>query len=320
MNDSKTTPEEPRRSSRSSERLEEARRRLFDPPPPVPFWATAEFRRVGGLIFLLLMVGMAGLMIYWNKLDAEQKLAAEEAAHAIAGAPVPPNPILREQNLETRFQGALLDTKNGDGFRETSGYTNLLRELAPYTLTDIAAKSKRWLDYDGALKDPDGWRGEFVRHRGLVAALRATKLDSPVLGIKDVWRGYMSQGDKSEKVVFDLLTEPPKLQFNYDAWDVEGVFYRTVKFEDNEGRTWEVPYLIAKAIHPADEPSRLGILNHPIVMLLAAVGLALFLARLLLLLAKSKRPAPLSAADQIRRLMTLEQARKTSPPTPPPSP
>ncbi len=274
---------------------------------------------MGGLIFLLVMVGMGGLMIYWNRIDAEQKLAAEEAAHSLAGAPILPDPVLREQNLQTRFQGALLDTKNGEGFRETSGYTTLIREIEPYTPEEIAKKAQRWLDYEGAVKDPDGWRGAWVRTRGLVAGLRATKLDSPVLGIKDVWRGYLSQPDKSEKVVVDLLSEPPPIQTNYDAWDVEGVFYRTVKFEDNDGRTWEVPYIVAKAIHPADEPNKLGILSHPIVLLLAVVGLALFLARLLLLLAKSKRPAPPSASEHIRRLMTLQQARKTSPPTPPPS-
>ncbi len=318
MNENQTPPEEPRPSSRSSERLEEARRRLFDRPPAPPFWATPEFRRAGGLIFLLLVLGAAGVLIYLDQSRKEQELAQQEAAHALAGAPVLPDPILREQNLATAFQGALADTQNGESFRETSGYTTLVRELGAYTPEEVAKKAQRWLDYAGAVKDPDGWRGAWVRTRGLVAGLRATKLDSPVLGIKDVWRGYLSQPDKSDKVVVDLLSEPPPIQTNYDAWDVEGVFYRTVKFEDNDGRTWEVPYLLAKSIHPAEAPSALGIFDHPIVLLLAVVGLALFLARLLLLLAKSRRPAPPSASEHVRRLMTLQQARKTSPPTPPP--
>lgn len=318
MTDPENRPEDPRASAKSAERLEEARRRLFEPPPAQPFWATPEFRRMGGLIFLLVMVGMGGLMVYWNRLDAEQKLAEEEAAHALEGAPNAPTPE-RAQTLSMMFQGALEDTKNGDGFRESSGYSNLLRELAAYTPEQVTQKSQRWLAYDSAMKDPDGWRGTFVRVRGLVAAVRATRLDTPVLGVKDVWRGYMSQGDKTEKVVFDLLSEPPPIKPYWDAWDVEGVFYRTVKFEDNDGNTWEVPYILAKAIRPAEAPSKLGILKSPIVMLLAVVGLALFVARLLLLLAKTRRPAPPSAAAQIRRMMTLEQARKSSPPTPPPS-
>lgn len=320
MNDTQKPGPEPKASDRAAARLEEARRRLFEPPPPEPFWATAEFRRMGALVFILLLVGVGGAMVFWSRIDAERKLAESEAAHAIEGAPVPPDPALREQRLGTLFQGALGDTKNGDDFRESSGYTNLLRELSNYTAEDVTKKSQRWLDYDGAMKDPDGWRGEFVRTRGLVAGFRATRLQVPVNGVKDVWRGYISQGDKSEKVVFDLLTEPPaELRPNYDAWDVEGVFYRTVKFQDNDEQTWEVPYIIAKAIHPADPPSRTGIFAYPLVLLVAVVGLALFLARLLLLLAKSKRPAPSSAGDQIRRLMLLQQARKTSPPTPPPS-
>ena len=68
MNDS----QEPRPSSRSAERLEEARKRLFEPPPAQPFWATPEFRRMGGLLFLLVMVGLGGAMIYWNKISEEQ--------------------------------------------------------------------------------------------------------------------------------------------------------------------------------------------------------------------------------------------------------
>jgi len=320
MDETKPTPEEPRAEHQRQQRLEEARRRLFERPPEPPFWATAEFRRVGGLIFLLLMVGMGGVMIYWNRLDAEQKQAEAEASHAIAGAPQAPDPILREKNLETRFQGALLDTKNGDDFRESSGYTLLLRELANYSPEEVAAKSERWLDVEGAVKDPDGWRGEFVRHRGLVAGLRVIKLDAPVNGVKDVWRGFMSEGDQSEKVVFDLLTEPPEIKPNYDAWDIEGVFYRTVKFEDNAGRTWELPYILARSIHPrAEAPNALGILNHPIVLLLAVVGLALFLARLLLLLAKARRPAPPSPSASIRRMMTERLAQKTPPPNSPPS-
>ncbi|MBK7641460.1 MAG: hypothetical protein IPJ19_00175 [Planctomycetes bacterium] len=275
---------------------------------------------MGALLLLLVMFGIAGLVIFWSKSNEEQNVAQEEAAQQLEGAPVLPDPALREQRMATLFQGALADTNNGDDFRESSGYTNLLRELQPYTPEEVAAKSTRWLNYDSAMKDPDGWRGEFIRDRGLVAGFRAERLQTPVLGVKDVWRGFLCQGDQSEKIVFDLLTQPPSdARPNYDAWDIEGVFYRTVKFEDSMGRVQEMPYIIGKAIHPAQAPSRLGIMKYPVIVLMAVVGLALFLARLLLLLAKTRRPAPRGASDQIRRLMTLQQARKTSPPTPPPS-
>src|SRR5258708_1791431 len=136
MTDPQTPPEEPRPSSRSAERLEEARRRLFEPPSPQPFWATAEFRRVGGLLFLLVLVGLAGVVIFWNRIADEQKLAESEAAHALEGAPNPPT-AGRAQTLSMMFQGALEDMKNGDDFRESSGYTTLLRELAAYTAEQV---------------------------------------------------------------------------------------------------------------------------------------------------------------------------------------
>src|SRR5689334_12875451 len=183
MTENQTPQEEPRPSSRSSERLEEARRRLFDRPPEPPFWATAEFRRMGGLIFLLLMVGAAGVIIYLQQSRKEQELAQQEAERAKVGAPILPDKLLREQNLATAFQGALQDTHNGEDFRETSGYTTLLRELAAYSPAEIERKAQRWLDYTSATQDPDGWRGAWVRSRGLVAAKSTTKLETPVQGI-----------------------------------------------------------------------------------------------------------------------------------------
>ena len=60
---------------------------------------------------------------------------------ALEGAPNAPTPE-RAQTLSMMFQGALEDTKNGDGFRESSGYSNLLRELASYTPEDIKGLAK----------------------------------------------------------------------------------------------------------------------------------------------------------------------------------
>src|SRR5689334_14365701 len=162
MSEPTPPPETPQPPNRSSERLEEARRRLFERPPEPPFWATTEFRRAGSLIFLLVVVGLAGVAIFWQRSNDELKLAQQEATDAIEGSPIPPDPVLREQMLATSFQGALSDTKNGDGFRETSGYANLMRELASYPVAEVQSKAKRWLDYAGAMKDPDGWRGTFV--------------------------------------------------------------------------------------------------------------------------------------------------------------
>lgn len=301
-------------------RLEEARRRLLEPPAAESFWRTAEFQRMGGLLFLLVIVGVAPLLYYWSKSTDEERAAREEAELEAQGAPVPPDPVLREQRLATRFQGALADSKNGEDFRETSGYGILLRELANYTPAEVQAKAKRWLDYEGAIKDPDGWRGEFVRHRGLVKRLIATRLDTPVLGMKDVWRGYMQESDGSEKLVFDLIGDPPPVETMYDAWDVEGVYYRTVRYTDNENKERELPYMLVRNLHLREAPpSRLGILNHPFVLLMAVVGLALFLARLLLFLSKNRRQAPASAGAEIRRLMKEQQAKQHSPPTPPQS-
>lgn len=276
----------------SSKKLEEARRRLFQAQHQRSPLGTTEFKRTGALMLILLAVGAFAIYLQWERAARAEKEAAEAAELASQGTPVPNDPAVREQRRMTLFQGALADANNGEDFRESGGYSNLLRALREYPPDEVHAKAKRWLDWDGAAFDPDGWRGEFCRYRGVFAGFSAVKLAQPVLGSRDVWRGFLMEPDKTEPVVFDLICDPsevPVPKIFYDAWDIEGIFYRTVRYEDREGRTQEIPYLIARTLKPVDTPpDKLGFLENPIVTLVVVVGLALLLARLLILYSKTR--------------------------------
>jgi hypothetical protein len=305
----------------SPKKLEEARRRLFQRPEPVSAFGTPEFRRTGFLMLILLGVGAFVIFLQWERASRAEKEATEAAQLAAMGTPVPTDVTLREQRRMTMFQGALADANNGEDFRESSGYSNLLRFVREYPPAEVHEKSRRWLDWDGATFDPDGWRGEFCRYRGVFAGFSAVKLGQPVLGVRDVWRGFLMEPDKTEPVVFDLICaeeEVPNPRIFYDAWDIEGIFYRTVRYEDREGKTQEIPYLIARTLKPAEAPAdKLGFMENPIVTLVVVVGLALLLARLLILYTKTRstmtRPVGGHAA------LTSPRSRPPSPPPPPAS-
>lgn len=197
---------------------------------------------------------------------------------ADAAAQGEPVSITREpeevrKRLLTLLEGALLDTENGQDFVETSGYRRLLEKIQEYSPEEFAAKVTRSLDYASAIQDPDAWRGEFVRVRGVIVNLSAEKLATPMLGHADVFRGIVAQTEGSDGVVFDVLEPPPIQQFDTrrDLVDVEGVFFRTVTYENRAGKQVRAPYLIARTLARLDPESLHRTERHPIFGLLIVV-------------------------------------------------
>jgi hypothetical protein len=160
-------------------------------------------------------------------------------------------------------------------------------------------------DYDEVMKDPAQFRGRFVRMRGLVASnFRANKLHRPVDGRGDVYRGLIADTDGDHPVFFDVLDRPPQFRTmtekppgmdvvfsNADAVDVDGVLYRTVRYEtrgdplnpkSNPPRWISVPWIIARTVvrcqtdeKPSDTPYVVG----GIAAFLALVGSIVYLVR-----------------------------------------
>jgi hypothetical protein len=161
-------------------------------------------------------------------------------------------------------------------------------------------------DYDEVMKDPARYRGRFVRMRGLVASnFRAYKLKNPVEGHGDVFRGLIADTDGDHPVFFDLLDRPPQFRTmaekppgtdivfsNADAVDVDGVLYRTVRYEtrgdpnnpkSNPSRWISVPWIIARTVvrcQPDEEkPSTVPYVVAGSAAFLALIGLIVYLVR-----------------------------------------
>ena len=162
--------------------------------------------------------------------------------------------------ISTLFEGHLLDTENGQDFVETQGYRRLLETLYNYSKQEVHAEIEGDFSFEEALKNPDAWRGRFVRVRGLLAGYEAVRQREPIGRNVDVYRGavmtrWPGQGaeeNASEGVVIDLLEPPPERIASQTLVDVEGIFYRTVRYENKEGGTTEAPYVLARTLQPVN--------------------------------------------------------------------
>ncbi|MCE9595238.1 MAG: hypothetical protein K8S98_13710 [Planctomycetes bacterium] len=179
-------------------------------------------------------------------------------------APVPKAPAIPPEELRarlaTRFEGALADSNNGQDFAQTQGYMKLLSAVTQFTPQDATLRATRHLDWHAAMAAPDEWRGEWVTYRGQLAALAAEKLVSPVDGRENVWRATVvndTEGikDPPEGGVFIDLLDKPEGSFDprRDVVDVVGVFYRTVAYENFQGRPRNAVYLIGRVLKPIDK-------------------------------------------------------------------
>lgn len=231
---------------------------------------------------------------------------ATPAAAAQAPAPTLSPDELRAR-LTTRFEGALLDTSNGQDFVQTQGYMKLLSMVSQFSAEDAAARATRHLDWDAAIKSPDEWRGEWVVFRGQLASLAAEKLVSPVDGREHVWRAIVLNDTEGEKeppeggVFIDLLDRPEgEYDPRRDPVDVVGVFYRTVHYENFQGRPRQAVYLIGRTLRHVD-PTVAKRTQMPwwgiAIMGGAAVLAALHLVNILRSRSRRSRDEALAGAD-----------------------
>ncbi len=230
-----------------------------------------------------------------------------------------------ERNQLAAFEGALSDSKNGDELGETPGYYKLLQVVSDYTPEEVTSRAKRFLDRDAVMKDPDLWRGEFVWARGVIAGLTATSLDTRRYGRGMVFRGAITDGDATGGILIDLPDHPGQdLGVKSGAYDVEGVFFRTVRFENRYGKQTEAPWLIVRNIRPAPSAATASSkvwLNRFGPWLLGGLALAILAWRVLAYVfqrrARRERRTHGRQPQSIREMFEQRLREERVPPPPP---
>ncbi len=165
------------------------------------------------------------------------------------------------------FEGAFLDSANGQDFSETPGYRKLVEQVSQIDPEEFSRRTVERLDYEAAVRDPRAHQGRYFRIRALVGNVEAVRLRTPIFDHEDVYRIVIAETDYTEEgytegVVLDMLPSPSELQrlheleLERDVVDVEGVFYRTVRFENLNGKMVEPPYFIARNVVRVDVNSQ----------------------------------------------------------------
>lgn len=156
------------------------------------------------------------------------------------------------ESLDRLWEGTLIGVQDGQDFAETPGYRRLLEILSQRDEEGLRLETQRQLVVSEALAEPDAWRGDLVRVRGLVAWMQAVKLAAPIGESSDVYRALLTQPDGTAGVAVDFLHPPPELELQRDVIDVEGVLFNTVRYENQRGEAVEAPHLIARGLRRLD--------------------------------------------------------------------
>lgn len=308
---------------------EPPRRRPFessDAPPS--FFGSSEFQRILWFAGLLVFLTLFALYAVNRAKLARTPQAVEAEPPQPDPAPTPEAIDAQRVKMATLFEGALNDTKNGDDFLETEGYRRLIQILTAYSPEEVTARTARTVDHAALLAQPDAYRGEFVRARGVMSHMFTEKLAEPVFGVRDVYRGFLAEADGSVGLFFDLPTPPPDFDMRRGAVDVEGIFYRTVRYENQRGELKEVPYVLARNMKAVESAPahHLGFLADHTAAVLVGMALAIFCVRLLMYLAqrrrgRARRTVPAGAGsfrDMFDEKLREERRRAGGLPPPPP--
>ena len=201
----------------------------------------------------------------------------------------PPTPIVIQGPLDTLFEGALVGAVDGEGFSETPGYRKLVESVSHHSEAELIEKARTELDHTASLAAPDKWRGAIVHVRGLVAGIDAVKLSSPIGEEGDVYRAIITEADGTEGVVVDFAQHPPVVELQYDVVDVEGVFFRTVQYENRKGEIVTAPYLIARNLRVLDLEKAPGrTVMDPLGKILIGAAILFVVVRVLMSVQRSR--------------------------------
>lgn len=288
-------------------------RPFLQPPPSEPFWRSKEFSRFAALagvaIFALLLFAYFGLR------QSESARREQEASSATWPPLSTEERAARIAAQGTLFEGALREPPVAQGFEQSSGYAKMLDSLKRIRPEQVAERATLRLDWNSLATDPDPWRGEYMRVRGIVADIWAERLESPVFEHTDVWRGMLTDADGDEGVVFDFLERPANADaLRREAVDLEGIFYRNVAYTAENGTQRTAPWLLAKnlsVVPAAAESAYKATLADNALLILAVLAFAVFGGRVLVSATRSRRRAPATIAppQSIREVLEANRRR-----------
>lgn len=190
----------------------------------------------------------------------------------------------KREFAEKLFGPEIWQVKDGTDFAEEPQWRHAIEVMAnldPKVIEENLQFSLN-LHYEEVMQHPEAFRGQFVRMRGVIHhSFGAIKLDKPIAGRGDFFRGPIADPDDDSPIVFfDLLDRPPEFDEGYDGMELDAVFYRTVTYETKYGKLRSAPWLIGRTVSIIQKPkaeaktwSSLGVMTAFLALVISIVYL-----------------------------------------------
>src|SRR3989339_88713 len=184
-------------------------------------------------------------------------------------SPVIPAPITDTSPIIIkRFEGRLDDVKDRTPIEQDIPYNVILRYINRLYPDEISNKISTGITYENLLKNPEKYRGELIRCKGVLLFLNPYTLRTNIAGVDTYYSGMLGNPSTDEFYFFHLIDKPSEPLKNLtddrslaDEVEVEGAFLKIALYELDaraKGRTGKAynsaPFIvgrkITKVMHP----------------------------------------------------------------------
>lgn len=213
----------------------------------MPLLHPTQIRRLVFYAFLLALA--TALLCLYSAPRSADRAAVETPAPDLSDAPPPPpSPFQPGARI---FHGALEDVADFTTLKaldEEPDYRLLVDHALGLDEAGLRGQSEGELDYRTYLKHAPELRGRVFRVSGVaVADVAPERLAEPVRGREDVYRLYLMALEGPGGYVCDLVERPERIE-KTDKVELEGLFYKVLRYENTRGESRDAPLFIARTV------------------------------------------------------------------------
>lgn len=178
-----------------------------------------------------------------------QAAEAPPPAPAVDQAPPPPaSPLVPGAVI---LDGALQEVKDAtplhDVYKEPA-YLKMIRNVSMVKEEELRSRAEGNVAYATFLKYAPELRGRIFHLMGeSMQEVMPVRLADPVDGREDVYRVYMWDEGIEAGFVIDLVDRPRETLQERDPIELEGMFYKIVRYKPQKGADRDVPLFVARS-------------------------------------------------------------------------
>ncbi len=232
------------------------------------------------ILGVMLLMAVALITLYPTLIRARNsafRTASNPPPPSLEGPPAPPSSPLPPGAVI--LHGALKDVKDFtplEAVESEPAYRKLVEHVASLSEEALPSSSEGEIAYATYLSYAPELRGRIFRVRGeAMKKIEAVRLADPIAGREDVYRVFIWDEGLESGFVCDLVDRPVTDLSLRDPVQIEGMFYKVVRYLNRKNQLRDVPLLVARSFGvppPAVATPRHG--GSPLLVLAVTVGIA----------------------------------------------